>query len=242
MRTKTKMMVRYFVCGFLFYLIALPFILIPKRFHFKFFAPLFNKLYLLAPKIRLYNLSKNKFWKNYPVIYASNHKCFADFCFISSFLKTPYTILIRHDLMKNIFFRFITWKMGFIPIDRMNILSQRKALNKAKKMITKHKYSLIMFPEGWYDFDKVLGKLRKGIFKLAKDAKVNIIPIAIYGINENFVFQKKLAWKDVYIKAGDPISYRSFKKSDDMLKHLELEINKLYYEIELHVSTNVNIN
>ena len=242
MKVKTVMMIRYFFYGFIFFSIALPFILIPKRFHFKFFTPFFNKLYLLAPKIRVYNLSKSKFRENYPVIYASNHKCFADFCFISTFLKTPFTILIRHDLMKNIFFRFITWKMGFIPIDRLNILSQKKALSKAKKMIVKHNYSLIMFPEGWYDFNVILGKLRKGIFKLAKDTKVNIIPVAIYGINENFVYQKKLLWKEVYIKAGEPIDYKKFKKSDDMLKHLELEIKKLYYEIELYVSTSVNIN
>ena len=109
-------------------------------------------------------------------------------------------------------------------------------------MIVKYKYSLIMFPEGWYDFNKVLGKLRKGIFKLSREAKVSIVPIAIYGINENFIYQKKLIWKDVYIKAGDPINYKIFKKSDDLLKHLESEIKKLYYEIELHVSTSVNIN
>jgi 1-acyl-sn-glycerol-3-phosphate acyltransferase len=242
LRAKTVMFIRYFFYGFLFFLIAMPFILLPKKLHFKFFAPLFNRLYLKAPKIKIYNLSKVKFWENHPAIFASNHKCFADFCFISYFLKNAFTILIRSDLMKNVFFRFITWKMGFIPIDRMNVLSQKKALNKAKKMIAKSRYSLIMFPEGWYDFNAILGKLRRGIFKLAKEAKVNIVPVAIYGINENFIFQKKLEWKEVYIKAGDPISYSKFKKSDDFLKYLESEIKRLYYEVELYVSTNVNIN
>ena len=105
-------------------------------------APIFNKLYLFAPKIRLFDLSPKKIWKNKPVIYASNHKCFADFCFISSFIKGAFTILIRSDLMKNIFFKFITWKMGFISIDRSNILSQLKALNKAKKRITKQEANI----------------------------------------------------------------------------------------------------
>ncbi len=239
---KNRIMFRFFLSGFIFFSIAIPFLLLPRKFHFKFLAPLFNKLYLLAPEIRVHNLSKDKIWLNKPVIYAGNHKCFADFCFISNFIKGPYTILIRNDLMKNIFFRFICWKMGFISIDRENILSQVKALNKAKKRIIKDKFSLIIFPEGWYNFEEILGRVRKGICKIAEETNVQIMPIAIYGITENFIFEKKLAWKDVYVKAGDLINYNKFNNSDDLIKHIQSEIKRLYYEVELEVSTGINAN
>lgn len=216
--------------------------LLPKRFHFKFLAPLFNKLYLFAPKIRVHNLSENEIWLNKPVIYASNHKCYADFCFISNFIKGPYTILIRHDLMKNLFFKLITSKMGFISIDRENAISQINALNSAKKKIMKDNYSLIIFPEGWYNFEEILGRVRKGICKIAEETNAQIMPIAIFGITEKFVLEKKLVWKDVYIKAGDLINHNKFSNSDDLIKHIQSEIKRLYYEIEIEISTGINKN
>lgn len=193
-------------------------------------------LYLFAAKIRVHDLSKNKIEQSPPVIYASNHKCFADFCLISTFLTKPFTILIKKEMINNIFFRFLAWKMALIPIDRQNIFDQKKAMEKAKKLIIKNNYSLIIFPEGWHIVDKRFGDFKKGITILAKETDVNVIPIALYGVNNNFIHENKLNWKHAYIKAGEPVNYKNFGDDNSFLDEVEKKISSLYNELEIELS------
>ena len=180
---------------FVVFFYTIPAFFIPKKLHFKFLYPLFWALYLWAPKIRIHNLSEiniNSFNKK-PVIFASNHKSYADSAMIGRFLKLPYLILINLEMTKNIFFKVIAWRMGLIPISRniTDIISQKKALEACKKGI-ENKYSLILYPEGRHHYDKPVGKLKKGIIKIVTETNVDVVPIALYGVTGHFVFEKKL--------------------------------------------------
>ena len=61
------------------------------------------------------------------------------------------------------------------------------------------------------------------------------MPIAIYGIANTFIYEKKLVWKDVYIKAGESINYSSYNDKKAFLTDLQSRIEKLYLEIENEV-------
>lgn len=236
MKAFTSMIIRFVIAQIIFIFISLPFIFFPRIVHFKLLYPIFFKLYYWAAKTKIHNLSDKIYNDISPSIIASNHKSFTDFCFIAKHLKSPFTIIIKKEMINNIAFKFLAWKMGLIPVDRDNSISQLKAIKKANKMIIKNKYSLIIFIEGWYTFDKPIGQIKNGIVKLAKDTEVKIVPVAIYGIKNTFFKEKKLVWKDVYIKRGKAFSYNDFNDKTLFLNELKLRIEKLYYEIEREVN------
>ncbi len=234
------MIIRFVIAQIIFIFITLPFILFPRIIHIKLFYPVFFKLYLWAAKAKIHNLTDNSIKVNSPVIYASNHKSFIDFCFIAKQLKNPFTVMIKKEMINNIAFRFLAWKMGLIPVDRNNSISQINSLNKAKKMLIKNKYSLIIFIEGWYAIDKPVGNIKNGIVKLAEETGVKIIPVAIYGIKNDFYQEKKLLWKNVFIKFGNPFSFSEYNDKQSFLNELKSRIEKLYYEIEEHLKSKKN--
>jgi 1-acyl-sn-glycerol-3-phosphate acyltransferase len=133
-------------------------------------------------------------------------------------------------------YRFLSWKAQLLPVDKNNPVQQLKTINKVIKRIKEKKSSLIIFPEGIHHLEKPVGKLKKGIIKIAKETGVKIIPIAIFGIDNSFIGKQKLSWKNVYLKAGEPVIYDGLNKDENFLKNLELKITNLYLEIEDEIS------
>lgn len=234
------MIIRFVIAQIIFVIITLPFILLPRIIHIKLFYPVFFKLYFWAAKTKIHDLTDKSFNDISPAIFASNHKSFVDFCFIAKHLKNPFTVMIKKEMINNFAFKFLAWKMGLIPVDRNNSISQINALKKSKKMLLKNKYSLIIFIEGWYSADKPIGNIKNGIVKLAEETGVKIIPISIYGIKNDFYHEKKLVWKDVYIKFGNPFSFAEYNDKQLFLKELKSRIEKLYYEIEVYLNLKMN--
>jgi len=226
------MILRFALSLFIFIVVGTPFLIFPRFFHFKFLFPLFNALYRFSSKFKVYDLTDFKFELDTPAIYASNHKCFVDFCFISSNLKRPYTIMIKKEMTYNIFFKFIAWRVKLIPVKREDTVSRAKALQRAIKLIKNKNTSLIIFPEGWYSGDKPIGEIYKGIYTMAKMTNAKIVPIAIYACDNSFLDEKKLKWKNAYIKGGKPIYYKDYKNIKSFLTDLESRISLLYNEIE----------
>lgn len=234
------MIIRFVIAQIIFIFITLPFILFPRIVHIKLFYPVFFKLYLWAAKAKIHNLTDKSINETSPAIFACNHKSFIDFCFIAKHLKKPFTVMIKKEMINNIAFRFLAWKMGLIPVDRDNSISQIKAIKKANKMLIKNKYSLIIFIEGWYSIDKPVGNIKNGIVKLALETGVKIIPAALYGIKNNFYEENKLTWKNVYVKFGKPFSFSEYNDKQLFLKELKSRIEKLYYEIEEYINSKKN--
>ena len=236
MKAFTTMIIRFVIAQIIFVFISLPFIFFPRLIHFKLLYPVFFKLYLWAAKTKIHNLSDKVYDDISPVIFASNHKSFTDFCFIAKHLKNPFTIIIKKEMVNNFIFKLLALKMGLIPLDRGDSISQLNALKKANKMILKNKYSLIIFIEGWYTFDKPIGNIKNGIVKLAQETGVPIVPVAIYGIKNTFFEEKKLLWKNVYIKRGKSLLFKNFKDKTSFLKELKSRIEQLYHEVEKHTN------
>jgi 1-acyl-sn-glycerol-3-phosphate acyltransferase len=216
-------------------IVYLPTYVVPRWILFRLgcFMPFFVKLYLFFSKVRAHDCTEAPYSMRFdePVFYASNHKSYVDSTLVARFINRYYTFVMKAEMARNPFFKLIIWKIGLIPMDRGDVLKQRKALEKIKKMINRGN-SIIYFPEGWYTFDKPVGTLKTGIAKLARETGIPVVPIAIYGIHNDFIYEKKLEWKDARLKAGAPMKWSEFKDDKAFLDELRSRIEKLYLELE----------
>jgi len=214
-----------------------PMLFVPFSLHFPFFYQIAIRFFLWATKVKITDLSTFDINAKCPAIFASNHKCFADPVFIARFIMKKFSFSMSSHVMDMIPpFRLIAWKMRFIGINKKNFNSILRSFDQIKKSVNTGS-SVIYFPEGYYTIDKPVGEMRGGIAKIAKLTGVGIIPIAIYGINQDFIYEEKLEWKQVYLKAGEMIKFEEYPDERSFVHELTLRIEKLYMEIESTVST-----
>ncbi|OHD22547.1 MAG: hypothetical protein A2086_16025 [Spirochaetes bacterium GWD1_27_9] len=226
------LVIRLYLVLIFWSVVFFPVLFIPRKFHYKTFWIVFIRLFLFGIKVRPHIFESEidiKETKN--VIFASTHKTFADTYFISYFLRHPFTILFREGIFKSILFKFMCWRMSLISIDMNNPEKQKNSFEKLEKMV-KDKYSIIMFPEGWYVEDKPVGNLKRGVAKMAKDWDIGVVPIAIYGLTNSFSAQKDFKWRDVYLSFGKPIKYSDFNNEEQFLSTLKSKMGELYLKME----------
>lgn len=237
-RKINKFLLFRLISGLMFIIISFtPLLFFPLKWSFRWTMPFFVSLYLRACKIRVHNLTGFDVNEKCPAVFASNHKCFADPIIIAKPIKRLFTFTMSQhvlDMVKS--FRIIAWKLKFVTLDKNNYNSYIKAFEKIKDLKNQG-YSLLFFPEGYYTLDKPVGTMKSGIYKIAKETDSLIIPVAIYGINQDFSYESKLKWKDVYIKYGQPMKKSDFSGKPAFMKELTHRIETLYYEIENKVSS-----
>ena len=209
-----------------------PALFVPRRFHYKFLWKIFSGLFLWANKIEVKytsNIDLNDL--NEPVIFSPNHKGYFDTYVIVNLLRKPFSIVYNEAMDKNPFYKIVSRKMGLVPLRRDLHYSQKNSFDKINKLI-KNKYSLLMFPEGWHIIENEIGPFKRGIAKIAKDTGVAVMPMAIYGFNDNFRYEKKLYWRTIYIKGGTPIKYTDFNDDELFIKTLRENVVELYKSLE----------
>lgn len=214
-----------------------PMLFIPFKLHFPFFYQLAIRFFLWAAKIKIVNLTEFDISDKCPAVFASNHKCFADPVFIARFIMKQFAFSMSSHVIDIVPpFRLIAWKMRFIGINKKNYAAILKSFDKIKKSVSDGT-SVIYFPEGYYTIDKPVGTMRGGIAKIAKQTGSDIVPVAIYGIDQNFAYDSKFDWKNVYLKAGDSIKFDDFGDERKFVDELTLRIENLYYEIDRQVKS-----
>ncbi|MCD6396912.1 MAG: 1-acyl-sn-glycerol-3-phosphate acyltransferase [Spirochaetaceae bacterium] len=113
----------------------------------------------------------------------------------------------------------ITRKMGNIPISHKNPESALISLDKASTVIS-HGTSVTILPEGHRTRDGKLQEFKGGPFRLAKNAKVDIIPIAMKGLwHRKSVHSKIVRPGNVELLIGNPVTAESYKN----ISHKELK-------------------
>jgi 1-acyl-sn-glycerol-3-phosphate acyltransferase len=117
-----------------------------------------------------------------PVVYVANHQSQADI--ISVFLLSrQFRWLAKASLFK---IPFLGWAMtaaGYVPVNRGDRRSHVECMKKARDHLSKGT-SMLFFPEGTRSKDGKLQDFKSGAFRLARDAKVPIIPITLQGADD----------------------------------------------------------
>jgi len=131
-----------------------------------------------------------------PYVVVANHSSFTDVFLLASL---PWEMKF---LSKKSIFRIplLGWQMtvaGDVPIVRGNRDSTLQAIRDLRERLDR-RLSVLFFPEGTRSADGTLGQFREGAFRLAIDAGVDVLPLAIMGAagslpKHSFVFQPATA-------------------------------------------------
>ncbi|HJV91420.1 MAG TPA: lysophospholipid acyltransferase family protein [Holophagaceae bacterium] len=115
-----------------------------------------------------------------PVIFIANHASHFDPPLLISTLPSHPVFIAKRELGRVPFLGWVIWLAGFIFIDRGNRAQALASLAAAAKRIHDGQ-SVVVFPEGTRSLDGGLLPFKPGGFKLAVEAGVPLVPIAIHG-------------------------------------------------------------
>ena len=111
-------------------------------------------------------------------VFVSNHQSIYDFPILITSIPFQLRILAKASLGR---FPVLGWHLrwtGHLLVDRAR--AGRATLNRVASMIRRG-HSLIVFPEGTRSLDGRVGRFKRGLFLLAIDAGVPVVPVALSG-------------------------------------------------------------
>lgn len=112
------------------------------------------------------------------VLYVPNHCSYLDILTLSGFLPRPLKYISKIEILR---IPLIGWAMSFaghVALRRSDRRSQLESYKKAVETL-KNGNSLTAFAEGTRSVDGRLQSFKRGPFKMALDAGVDVIPLAI---------------------------------------------------------------
>ena len=118
-----------------------------------------------------------------PAILASNHLSFIDSVFLPLVLRRPVVFLAKSEYftgkgVKGLLVRMFFTASGQLPIDRSGGKASEDALNTGVSVLAEGKL-LGIYPEGTRSPDGKMYRGRTGIARMALDAGVPVIPVAM---------------------------------------------------------------
>jgi 1-acyl-sn-glycerol-3-phosphate acyltransferase len=135
--------------------------------------------------------------ENYVVVY--NHNALLDAPLSAPYVPGPNKTIAKASFAKvPIFGQF--YKRGAVLVDRKNEISRRRSYEQMMKVLASGMH-MCLYPEGTRNRTNLpLKQFYDGAFKLAVDAKKDVIPCIIYGTNKAMPIHKKFFLKPVKLK------------------------------------------
>ncbi len=111
-------------------------------------------------------------------IYISNHASYLDIFVQLAWLPDNVRMVYKKEINK---VPLLGWAMaaaGFVSIDRKNVRSAMRSLDKAAERIKKG-LSIAIYPEGTRTRDGSVGEFKRGMFYLAEKSESDIVPVTL---------------------------------------------------------------
>ena len=118
-----------------------------------------------------------------PAMLISNHEGNFDIPTLIATLPKPFGFISKVEVKKLPVIRDWMEEMNCIFLDRTDRRSAMRVLKDAEESL-RAGHSLVMFPEGTRSQGKGMGTFKSGFAKIAKDAEVAVIPIALSGTSD----------------------------------------------------------
>ncbi len=190
---------------------------------------------LIIP-IKIYNLQKIP--KKGPFLLASNHISFLDpplYGFVSSWANREIFFLAKSGLFEvNVWFSWIIRFFHAMTIDTSGDKNKNLALIKKLKLIIKHNFGILIFPEGTRSKTKCLLPFKPGVGYLSLKYNIPVIPAYIHNANlpvKDIIFKRKPIIF-IFDDAIYPQSYPNNKKGYIYLtRDVEKSVSKLKKKI-----------
>jgi 1-acyl-sn-glycerol-3-phosphate acyltransferase len=118
-----------------------------------------------------------------PYVFVANHQSNAD-AFLVAMVPWEMKWLSKKSILD---IPLLGWMMrvaGDVELDRGNKESARRAMAQMRARLDR-KVSVIIFPQGTRSPDGTVGEFREGAFRLAIEAGVDVVPLAVAGTAES---------------------------------------------------------
>lgn len=146
-------------------------------------------------------------------ILAPNHFSTLDAIILTAAIKRKTFTVGKKELLKNPLFKFLFTRLLVIPVNRSGFCAQ--GFKVALDVLRKRKV-VAVFPEGYVSRNGALGSFKRGAAKLALNAKVPLIPVAIIGSNRVLPLGNKFPRPHkLIVRIGEPIYINNFKNDDE---------------------------
>jgi 1-acyl-sn-glycerol-3-phosphate acyltransferase len=147
--------------------------------------------------------------KNY--VFISNHLSYSDI--IVLFVGLPYNLsfIAKKSLFLIPIWGWAVYLTGHIPIDRSHPKKARHSIERAYKTIREKNKSIFGFPEGSRSRTGEMGPFKLGLFSLAIQTGIDVVPAALHGTREvlkpgSFVLRPR----PVVLEVTPPISVKDY--------------------------------
>jgi len=184
---------------------------------------------LMAAFVRLRVQGQENILSDRAVIYCSNHLSYLDPPALVIATGRPVRFLAKDSLFRIPFLGWAMRREGDIPIERDNPRAAARSLARAAEAI-RAGTSFIVFPEGARSRDGALQTFLSGAFRLAIQAQVAVVPVAIRG-SRDALRPGTLLFRGgtVRIAIGEPVAVEglSIKDQDALSARVEQAVRRL---------------
>ena len=147
-------------------------------------------------------------------ILVANHQSLLDILAVCAALPINFKFLAKRELFH---IPFMGWSMaaaGYIPVDRASHKSGGEAMQRITRVLNRG-VSVLLFPEGTRSPDGKIHAFKMGAFKLARDNKIEILPVVVDGTGQalpkkSWLVRKKSTF---IVSIGKPVSFEDFADS-----------------------------
>jgi len=115
-----------------------------------------------------------------PYVAMANHSSHVDIWAVYAALPLQIRWVMKQELRKVPIFGLACDRMGHLYVQRGNSESARESMARAAQAIRRGT-TVVFFPEGTRSLDGQLGRFKTGGFRLALQAQVPVLPVAIQG-------------------------------------------------------------
>jgi 1-acyl-sn-glycerol-3-phosphate acyltransferase len=144
-------------------------------------------------------------------IFISNHQSYFDIPVLMQAVPNNMRFIYKKSLSRIPVFGWGMYLGGYLPINRDNPRDAMRELKHAAGKVKKG-LSVVIFPEGTRSPDGTLGEFKRGMFILAEEAKVKLVPVTVidtYKILPRNKFEIKGG--NVRVIFDKPVEYRRDK-------------------------------
>lgn len=154
-----------------------------------------------------------------PNIYVANHSSYMDIPCLFAGLPVNLYFIAKAEVKKIPFVGIFMMATKMIFLDRTSRQKSVKSMNSAGELIKKGK-SVLVFPEGTRSRSGELQNFKKGVFMLAYNSGLSIVPVHLKGTN-HVMASDSLVVKPgkVQMNIGQPICSSDFENIQSFMEH-----------------------
>lgn len=140
-----------------------------------------------------------------PVLVIVNHINFLDAVVAATLLPRDMYLMTKVETFKAPIFNWVSWWYGVFSVRRGEV--DRIALREALGVLRRGEVLLIA-PEGTRSGDGLMQQARNGIAYVAAKARVPVLPVAVWGVEEFWNRSPRLRRTQVNMRVGTPFTFR----------------------------------